>query len=375
MKFKCKQKELVAVLSVAQSVKLNKAGSVLSDVLIIADGGALSVTACDGVMFYRDMVDAEIEEEGSCVINCNKLYEVISSLPEGDVSLSTGDGELLISATGKKVKFKLKMFGADKFPEMPVYDSMDLRELPSGEFVKMVKFVKNQVSTDSARYILTGIYITRSDEGALLMVTTDGRRLSYAEAGVDTHIETDSDFKSVIVPVKALEISSNKMKDTDSLEIGFTDNLIVLCVNEKTAFTSTIIDATYPDYKKVIPENSNVQFTVNRVDLINALKRSELLSDNKIKKVVINLHEGELQCNSIENEKGSCDETLECDYKGDDVSFGMNVSYFKQALECMDSEECIITACINGDTSVLRPIKIMETDKENRFQVVMPMTL
>ncbi|MCR4736348.1 MAG: DNA polymerase III subunit beta [Treponema sp.] len=373
MKFTFDRDAMIKEISIAQEIITNKSPiSILSNILVIAEKNALIIKATDSTVKFTTTIPVDIQEEGRTTIFCDKFMSILSSLPSGDVEFDQDENDVVIRPIAKRVKFKLKSLASDKFPEIGTSENVPFFEIPSKEFKEMVRQTIFAVSDDKNRYFMTGIYFVKNGD-VLTMVATDGRRLSC----VNKSGFAVPDFQPAIVPTKILNCILKNAPDEGNINLAVIDKSIFAKFGN-LEFSSVLIDGQYPNYQKVIPENLSQSIMVNKADLDAALKRTTIMVDKKVSRIIFKISPGELKLISPESENGSADEIIPCRYDGQDISMALNFTYITEPLKVIESENVVFDFNINeaqsGEEGVITKAVIMRSEPAGDYiHVIMPM--
>ena len=373
MRFTFDRDAMIKEISIAQEIITNKSPvSILSNILIIAENNSITIKATDSTVKFTTTIPVDIQEEGRTTIFCDKFMSILSSLPSGDVEFIQEDIEVTIKPIAKRYTAKLKSQASDKFPEIGTSDNVPFFEFPSKDFKEMIKETIFAVSDDRNRYFMTGVYFVK-DEDTLTMVATDGRRLSCDnKKGFSV-----PDFQPAIIPTKILACILKNAPDEGNLQIAVVDKSIFIKFGN-VEFSSVLIEGQFPNYKKVIPENLTMSFQVNKADLDAALRRTTIMIDKKVSRIIFKISSGVLKLISPESEIGTADEEIPCRYDGQDISMALNFTYVTEPLKVIDSENVVFDFNINeaqGDEEAnITKAVIMRSDQAGDYiHVIMPM--
>lgn len=366
MKFTCEKNTLQKEISIAQEIiSTRNALSILSNVLLVAEEGNVTIKATDLKVSFQTDIPADVAEAGDTTIFCDKLLGILRSLPEGDVEFELTDGRLIIRPLFKKIDFQLKSIAGDKFPEFQEISDDSFFEIPRQAFIEMIDQTIFAVSDDETRYFMNGVYLERQ-EGGLSMVATDGRRLSYIEKSFEQEIP---DFEPVIVPPKVLTLVRKLAGGEGNLRLAVGDkNLFVRMGNQRVS--SSLIEGQFPNYKRVIPEQQSFSVELDRVTLEEALKRVSLLVEQKSHRIYVTLANGVLTLSSEESEIGVAKEELDCSYEGEVTTIALNFLYLLEPLKIIGDDEITIRF-----TEANKAITLLSKPERDYFHIVMPMQL
>ena len=367
MKLTCSREVILKEINVAQEVISSKNSlSVLSNVLLTAEKGWLTVQATDLKVGFETRIPVDVSQDGSTTAFCDKLVGIIRSLPEGDVELELVDNTMLrIRPVSKKIDFQLRCIPAEKYPEIVRAPEDTYFDFPQKDFIDMVSKTLFAVSDDETRYFMNGVYLEKFDD-TLVMVATDGRRLAYIAKKIPIPFENR---RGVILPPKILMIVRKLSSGEGNLSLSLTDKNVFVRINEKH-LVSNLIDGQFPDYRRVIPDAQKHHATVQRQPLEEALRRVSLLVEQKSRKVIFALSDGLITVSSKESELGVASEEVTCDYHGPEISFALNCYYMIEPLREISTESVLIEFSETNKAVTLKP------HPDNGYlNIIMPMQL
>jgi len=371
MRFSFDRDAMIKEISIAQEIITNKSPvSILSNILLIAENNSLVIKATDSTVKFTTTVPVEIQEEGRTTIYCDKFMQILSQSPSGEIEFIQEDIGVTIKPIAKKVKFQLKSQASDKFPESGTSENLPFFELPSKDFKEMISETIFAVSDDRNRYFMTGVYFIKNGE-TLTMVATDGRRLSCDnKTGLSI-----PDFQPAIIPTKILGCILKNAPDEGNLQLAVVDKSIFVKFGN-VEFSSVLIDGQFPNYQKVIPENLTMSFMVNKADLDAALKRTTIMVDKKVSRIIFKISSGVLKLISPDSDIGSADEEIPCRYDGQEISMALNFTYVTEPLKVIDSENVVFDFNINdvdGDANITKAVIMRSETGGDYIHVIMPM--
>ncbi len=366
MKFTCDKNALLKEISIAQEIiSTRNALSILSNVLIEADEGALIIKATDLKVSFETRIPVEIANPGSTTVFCDKFLGILRALPEGDIEVEQVDNRVVIRPLFQKIDFQLKSIAGDKFPELQEVSEELYFEIAQKDLIEMIGQTIFAVSDDETRYYMNGVYFEK-EETRIFMVATDGRRLSFIKREMNAEL---NDFEPVIIPPKVLQLIKKLSSGEGNLKIAVSDRNLFIRFDDQR-ITSNLIEGQFPNYRRVIPENQEYQLIVNKAQLEEALKRVSLLVEQKSRRVYITLEENILRLTSEESDIGLAKEELSCSFEGPSTSIALNYLYLTEPLKVMDCEEVSLRFTEANKAITLEPIP-----QGDYFHIVMPMQL
>jgi DNA polymerase-3 subunit beta len=365
MKFSCDRSVLLKEISIANEIIASKnAISILSNIYIEAQDDSLVIKATDMKVNFETKVPVDVKESGAVTVYGDKFFGILNSIPDGEVEFDQSESKITIKAAVKKARWQLKSIASDKFPEFTAA-GQDFFEIPIKEFKEMVQETVFAVSDDETRYFMNGVYFEKSGD-KFIMVATDGRRLAYISKDADA---VAKDFSGVIIPPKILNTVMKRAGDEGMISLSVTDKIIFVQFGSYK-LSSVLIEGQFPNYKRVIPESQQFSFTVNRLEMLDALKRVSLLVEQKSHRVYLGVAAGTVSVYCEENEIGNAREEIPCKYEGKEVSIALNYRYIEEPFKVMNNEEISIHFTEPNKAITIKPVP-----EKDFFHIVMPMQL
>ena len=362
MQFICERNILLKEISLAQEIIASKnVISILSNIYIEAKGDSLTIKATDMKVHFETTVPVKVIQPGPATVFGEKFLGILSSVPEGEIEFEYKDNKVKIKTAVKKVNFNLKSIASDKYPEFPVSNAQYF-EIPIKHFKEMIGQTVFAVSDDETRFFMNGVYFEKA-EGKIITVATDGRRLAYAEKEENII----DDFSGVIIPPKMLNIIMKRAGEEGLIALSVTDKIIYVRFGSYN-FSSALLEGQFPNYRKVIPEEQKCDLLVNRLEMLDALRRVSLLVEQKSQRIFLGIKTGVMEIYSEEGEIGEAKEEIPCNYEGEELSLALNYRYIEEPFKVINSEEI----CIRF-TEPSRAITIVPVPKTDFFHIVMPM--
>jgi len=363
MKFTCERSMLLKEISIANEIIASKnAISILSNIFFEARDGNLVIKATDMKVNFETKVPVDVIEPGSVTVYGDKFYGILNSIPEGEIEFEQSDNKINIKTQVKKARFQLKSIASDKFPEFTV-SGKDFFQIPIRDLKEMIQETIFAISDDETRYFMNGVFFEKADNN-FIMVATDGRRLAYINKPAAADI---ADFSGVIIPPKILNIVMKRAGDEGVAEVCVTDKTIFIQFGSYK-LSSVLIEGQFPNYRRVIPENQSNQFTVDRLEMLDALRRVSLLVEQKSHRVYLGISPGIASIHCEENDIGNAREEIPCKYDGEELSIALNYRYLEEPFKVMGESEICVLFTEPNKTITIKPVP-----EKDFFHIVMPM--
>jgi DNA polymerase-3 subunit beta len=364
MKFVCSKEVLLKEVSIAQEIISSKnAILILSNIYIEAANNSLKIKAKDMKVNFQTEVPVTVIESGATTVYGDKFFGIISTFPHEEIEFSQKENIATIRPTKqKKPEYKLKSMASEKFPEFPVSTS-PFFEMPIKDFREMIQQSVFAVSDDETRYFMNGVYLEKSED-KINMVATDGRRLAFVGKTAGKNVK---DFAGIIIPPKILTTILKRSGDEGLINISINDKMIFINF-ASYQFSSVLIEGTFPNYKRVIPENQDFSLSVKRDEMIDALRRVSLMVEKKSHRIFLGISSGKMSVFSEESEIGTVEDEIPCKYDGDEITIALNYRYLEEPFKVMTDDEIKIR--FSGAT---KAITIEPVPQKDFFHIIMPM--
>ena len=375
MEFKINSTDLLKALShIHGIVEVRHTLPILSNIILEAKDDKLILSSTNLDIYCSDKIKAEVLQSGEVSVSAVTFFEIIKRLPSGsEVLMIMEEGENEIKLTCGRSKFNLSTLKTDDFPIISDSDLSTNFVLSADELIRIIDKTKFAVSNEETRYYLNGIFLHKAERNSiqfLRAVATDGHRLAQYDIPLPQGAE---DITGIIIPKKTIYELRKVLDDANGdVSVSLNENKIKFSFNDLKV-VSKVIDGTFPDYTKVIPQKNDKNFKTNNSDLKNAIDRVSAVAANeesKSKAIKLSLEDNKLNLSVESKSRGSANEIIDISYGGDKVDIGFNSKYIIDICNEVDGEEVDISLLDS-----VSPAIILDKTDENLFFVLMPMRI
>ncbi len=375
MDFRVNSTELLRALShIHGIVEVRHTLPILSNIIITTHDNLLSLSSTNLDIFCSDDLEAEVSQNGSTSVSAATFYEIVKRLPSGSeihASLSEEDSTLTLKCG--RSKFNLTTISPDDFPKISNDDLNIQFVLSATELKRMIDKTKFAISNEETRYYLNGVFLHQTQKNSidiLRAVATDGHRLAQYDIPLP---QGAKDMNGIIIPKKMIQELRRVLDDaTGDINIQLNENKIKFSFNNMQII-SKVIDGTFPDYTKVIPQSNDKSITTNNEELKKAIDRVSAVAINeetKSKAIKLIIESNKISLSVDSTSRGSAIEEIDLDYNNDKVEIGFNSRYLIDICNEIDGDK--INLKFLNSTS---PAIILDNTDENLFFVLMPMRI
>ena len=349
MKFRISKEAFLDGLQKVQHVVSSRTTlPILSNVLLVAKDGRLQFTTTDLDVGITGSVEAQIEKEGSTTLPAKRLVSIVRELPASEVEVSV-DAKNHASIRSGPSFFKIIGLGVAEFPALPDFSGAKEFKIPQITLRDGLKKTSYAISTDETRYVLNGIFTSFRD-GKLTLVATDGRRLAMVDADLEFPASHESD---VIVPTKAVQELQRLLGEAGDVIVKLSDSQISFAIGD-TLLCSKLIEGNYPNYRQVIPGDSNERVVIPREALLETARRVSLLSSDKSNSVKLIFSENRIEVTANSPDVGEAQESLDVIYQGPPMQIAFNPEFLMAPLRALDSDDVYLDLIDEMSPGVLR---------------------
>ena len=367
MKFAIVKTDLIKPLSHINSVVERKnAIAILSNLVIEAVGKEINFIATDMEIDIKEKISANIISDGKITVPAHTLHDIVKKLPDGsEILMYVSDNNLTLECG--KSKFTLPTLPFDDFPVMS--DISDGKEfsISSEDMKNLIDNTKFAISLEETRYYLNGIYVHQDEENKNFLkgVATDGHRLAQVKLKLP---EGANGIPSIIIPRKTVNELRKLLEETDGdILVKVSKNKIKFIVNN-CILTSKLIDGTFPDYQRVIPQENKNKLEVLTKDFKDAVDRVSTISIEKTRAVKLEINNNSLILKVNNSEIGNAIEELTIEFGGEKLEIGFNSKYLLDITNQIQGDK--IHFSLSDSSS---PALITDEQQEGTIFVLMPM--
>ncbi len=328
-----KEKFVDGLQQVLNVVSTRSTLPILSNILVRAEKGGVTMTTTDLDIGVRCRLEAEVINEGVTTMPARRLFSIIREMAATDIELEVDDKNVT-TIQGGPSHFRILGLPESEFPPFPTLSGERVVQLDQKALRDLLRRTSYAMSVDESRFVLNGILMSFKDD-KLLVVATDGRRLAMAEQ----EIELPKDCKQdLIIPNKTVVEVVRLLKDKGTVKISFSDSQVLFEI-DGTELASKLVEGIYPNYRQVIPAETKVVIPLEREALLQAVHRAALLTSEKNQAVRLHFTRNKLTITASSPELGESRENLAVSYSGPEIAIGFNPAFLMDPLRNIENDE------------------------------------
>jgi DNA polymerase-3 subunit beta len=371
MKFNIPSKLLLTHLSaVSKVVNSKNAISILDNFLFALDGEKLVVTGSDQeTTLTTNVAVSEAEGSGKFAVNVKNLLDLLKELPDQPLTFEINDDNFEINIFYQNGKFNFIGINGDEFPqkEASIEETLSF-SIPAEEVIKGISHSIFAVGTEDLRPVMMGIlWDIKPDE--ITFVASDTHKLvRYRDMRVKPGMETN-----FILPTKPANILSTILvKEEGDVAITLDPKSATFVTGEYT-LNCRFVNGKYPNYNSVIPKDNPYKVVIDRVSLLNAIRRvSVFASVGGLVKIEVRANELYLKAQDVDFSTWA-EETVPCEYTGEQMTIGFNDDKIIEILNNIEADTVDVQLSDPSRPGIFVPSA--QEEGEDYLALLMPMML
>lgn len=373
MRVSCLQENLAKGLSiVSRAVASRSTLPVLGNVLLATDQGRLKIAATNLELAVTCWIGAKVDEEGSTTVPARVLADFVNSLPPERIEMALNAKTQTLHLKCARYDANIKGIDAQEFPIIPTIGDGKRITLEPATLREMIEQVTFSAATDESRPVLTGV-AAKFEKDKVTFAAADGFRLSVRHATLTAPVEQSF---NVIIPAKALqEVARVSGDQEEPIELAVTENRSqVLFKLTNIEIVSQLIDGTFPDFTRIIPESHTTRTTVKTSELQNAVKASSVFARESMNTVRMQIAPandmggGKITITATSAESGDNVGDVDATVDGGSVEIAFNARYLADVLNVLRAAQVAIET-----TSASSPGVFKIVGRDDFTHVIMPM--
>ena len=363
MNFKIKRLELLnALTKVSRAVSIKSPLPVLTGIKFDLKEDELILTGSDSDITIQTSIQDHIDiiEPGSVVLSSKYILEIIKKIDSEDVHIFIVDGTLT-RIEGANSRFDLNGTSYIDYPRIDLNKTgvnLQMKSIDLKEAIEQTSFATSEKET---RPVLTGVNFKAKDH-VLECIATDSYRLAKRILNIDSDISFN-----IIIPKKSL-IEISRIIEKDELIDLYVSDRKVLFVFDHVLIQTRLIDGTFPDTSRLIPDSFDYSMSIDSTSLLNSIDRASLLTNEQTNIVKLTMDQDHVILSSFSQEIGSVEENLSrAFYKGEPLKISFSAKYLTDAIKSINGQK--VRVLFTGE---MRPFIIKDFEREDIIQLVLP---
>ena len=376
MKFIVSSTELLSHLQAISRVINNKNSlPILDNFLLNLEGNTLTMTASDIETTLITSMEVETAEgNGKVAVASRLLLDTLREFSDQPLTFNINDSNLALVISSANGSYNFIGQNGDEYPRMPQLQDdartlgMSVASLSSG--ISKTLFC---TADDELRPVMNGIFFDITAEN-LTLVATDAHKLVRYKTKQTSVSLTEDETVNFILPKKPATMLKNILpKESGEVEIRFDNKNAHFKLANYTMICRQV-EGRFPNYNGVIPKNNPFKIIIDRVSLLNALKRVSVFANqaSNLVKLAINANQIHISAQDIDFSI-SAEETISCQFEGDPIKIGFKSSFLIEILGNINATDIVMELSDASRAGLILPFE--NEENEEILMLLMPMLL
>ena len=357
--------------AISRVINSKNALPILDCFLFELQDGTLSVTASDSETTMTTSLEVnESDSDGRLAIPAKTLSDALREIPEQPLTFVINMESLEITVQYMNGKYSLMGQNAEEFPQSVQLSNNVVRvEMDADVLLDGINRSVFATADDELRPVMNGIYFDITTED-ITLVASDGHKLVRCK----TFAAHGNERAAFILPKKPANLLKNLLpKEQGQITFAFDERNAEFTL-ESYKMICRLIEGRYPNYNSVIPQNNPYKVIVDRLQLIGALRRVSIFSSQASSLIKLRLSNNLITISAQDIDfSTSAEETVSCQYEGNDMSIGFKSTFLLDILTNIAAEEVVIELADPSRAGVIIPLE--QEEKEDLLMLLMPMML
>lgn len=371
MKFVTSSSELLkGLMSVSKAIPAKTNEAILENYLFVLGNNSLEVTASDKEITMKTSITVETsgaEDEGRIAVPARQLNDLLKELPDQPLTIRTiSDNQFeCIWSSGSST---LPFFNPDDYPECKsVEEGFRTVVFTGASLVDGISKTIYASSDEDNRPVMNSIFFDIKPEAATL-VASDLQKLTCYTAD---DVKATEPCSFILNKRHAAILKSVIGRDEEEITIEFDSKTVIFKFDDTTVICSLVV-GKYPDYRTIIPQNNSNILRINRLVLLNTVRRISVCSPKGSNHIKFDLTPGSLEISAQDpGFEIAAHEKVSCQYDGSELTIGFKSTHIIEMLSNMSCDEVVMKFVDKRRSALLQPSE-EELKTEKVFGIVMP---
>ena len=373
MKFVVSSSALLGLLQTTNKVISSKNTLPILDYFLFdLKEGVLKITASDlETTLVGTLAVENVEREGLIAVPVKLMLDSLKEFSEQPLTIEANESTWEIVVSWKSGKLTLPGTSGLSYPNLPELNAETKQSLALDVDTLMVGINKTIFATadDELRPVRNGVYINLEPQSVTFVATDAHKLVKYAS---ETAAEATASF---ILPKKPANLLRGLLsKEDGEITVEFDDKNVLFRLKNQVLICR-LIEGNYPNYNAVIPANNPNKVFVDRLELLNAIRRVAVCSNQSTNLIKLDISKGTINLTAQDLDFSvSAQESLPCDYEGEDIVIGFKSTFLIEILSNIETTTVLVELADSTRAGVFKPVYDQQPSNDT-LMLLMPMMI
>ena len=373
MKFVVSSSALLGLLQTTNKVISSKNTLPILDYFLFdLKEGVLKITASDlETTLVGTLAVENVEREGLIAVPVKLMLDSLKEFSEQPLTIEANESTWEIVVSWKSGKLTLPGTSGLSYPNLPELNAETKQSLALDVDTLMVGINKTIFATadDELRPVMNGVYINLEPQSVTFVATDAHKLVKYAS---ETAAEATASF---ILPKKPANLLRGLLpKEDGEITVEFDDKNVLFRLKNQVLICR-LIEGNYPNYNAVIPANNPNKVFVDRLELLNAIRRVAVCSNQSTNLIKLDISKGTINLTAQDLDFSvSAQESLPCDYEGEDIVIGFKSTFLIEILSNIETTTVLVELADSTRAGVFKPVYDQQPSNDT-LMLLIPMMI
>ena len=343
---------------------------ILDNFLFQINKNSLKITSSDLETTMSTSIEIESESSGEIAVPARLLVDALKNFAEQPLTFSSQE-ESVLEINANDGKYRISFVSAEEYPKPVEIKDSTLTSLNGGILSKAINSTIFATGNDDLRPVMSGVFFQFSTKNIIFVGTDAHKLVRYTRNDVTS--DGNSEF---IMPKKALQVLKKTIltdsENNVSIEYNETNAKFTF---ENYSLSCRLIEGKYPNYEAVIPKENPNKLIIERILLLNSVKRVGIFSNKSTNQIKFKIAGSELNISAEDYDyNNKAEERISCNYNGDDIEIGFNSRFLTDMLNNLDCNEICLSMSLPNKAGIITPIYKNDNEEEITM-LIMPVML
>jgi len=377
MKFIVSSTDLLSHLqAISRVINSKNSLPILDNFLLSLEGNTLTMTASDIETTLITSMEVEtVEGSGKVAVASRLLLDTLREFSSQPLSFNINDSNLALVITSANGSYNFIGQNGDEYPRMPqLQDDARMLTLPVSTLLSGISKTLFCTADDELRPVMNGVFFDIAAQNLTLVATDAHKLVRYKTVYTSSSVQEDEEAVNFILPKKPATMLKNILpKESGEVQIHFDKKNAHFKLANYTMICRQV-EGRFPNYNAVIPTSNPYKIIIDRVTLLNAMKRVSVFANqaSNLVKLAFNANEIHISAQDIDFSI-SAEETITCQFEGEPIKIGFKSSFLIEILGNINSSDIVMELSDASRAGLILPFE--NEQGEEILMLLMPMLL
>jgi len=377
MKFIVSSSDLLSHLqAISRVINSKNSLPILDNFLFQINGTTLTLTASDiETTLITSMEVESVEGSGKVAVASRLLLDTLREFSEQPLTFNINDSNLAMVISSSNGSYNFIGQNGDEYPRMPkLQDDARTLTLPVSILSSGISKTLFCTADDELRPVMNGVFFDIASDKLTLVATDAHKLVRYKTTHTSSSVQEGDDAVNFILPKKPATLLKNILpKESGEVEIHFDKKNAHFKLANYTMICRQI-EGRFPNYSAVIPTNNQNKIIIDRLSLLNAMKRVSVFSNQGSNLVKLYFNQNQIHISAQDIDFSiSAEETISCQFEGDPIRIGFKSPFLVEILGNINSTDIILELSDASRAGLILPFE--NEENEEILMLLMPMLL